>query len=144
MQKSQWAMVAARMKDGYAREAKERQGKRTDLVEKVPPSDGGKARDKAGEAVGVCGSPSRVLRFSAAFWRLLCSCFRSRSQSNAPDFATDGSRDAQPTGQSTQDAILERNQSCCQQERREHSANQRSQQLEHCGKLLARTDQCPL
>ena len=48
-------MVAGRMKESYAREAKERQGTRTDLVAKVPPSDNGKARDKAGEAVGVSG-----------------------------------------------------------------------------------------
>jgi hypothetical protein len=63
-------MVAARAKDLYAKQAKERQkegqkrggkasaaGRRgeADIVEKLPPSTAGKARDKAGEAVGISG-----------------------------------------------------------------------------------------
>ena len=59
MQKSQWSMVAARMKEQYAREAKERQklsegrGKKGPV--KVPDLNSGDARDQAGEAVGDCG-----------------------------------------------------------------------------------------
>ena len=61
MQKSQWAMVAGRMKEQYAREAKERQkthgetapGKTKNTGGKSTTSDSGKARDKAGEAAGV-------------------------------------------------------------------------------------------
>ena len=60
MQKSQWAMVAARMKEQYAREAKERLktstgGKSPRPREKVPEPEAGRARDKAGEAAGDCG-----------------------------------------------------------------------------------------
>ena len=53
------AMVAARMKDQYAAEAKERQklsegrGKKGPV--KVPDRNAGDARDKAGDAVGVSG-----------------------------------------------------------------------------------------
>ena len=60
---SQRAMIAAKVLDLYADEAKDRQkelaGTRpnagTDLVEKLPQGDKGKSRDKAGEAVGVSG-----------------------------------------------------------------------------------------
>lgn len=43
------------MKELFAKEAKERQGTRTDIKEKFPESEIGQARDKAGEAVGVSG-----------------------------------------------------------------------------------------
>jgi hypothetical protein len=36
-----------------AEEAKARRGARTDLVEKIPPSEFGKARDQAAKIVGV-------------------------------------------------------------------------------------------
>lgn len=57
MKTSQWAMVAARMKDQYAAEAKERKlaGKKLDLRENLPEGSAGRARDLAGEAVGVSG-----------------------------------------------------------------------------------------
>jgi hypothetical protein len=48
-------MCAARARQIYERQAKERQGKRNDLVENLPPSESGKARDKAGAAFGVSG-----------------------------------------------------------------------------------------
>lgn len=65
-------MVAARMKEQYARAAKERQqasggDRKSDesVPVKVPEPNGGDARDKAGEAVGVSGKSvdqaSRVL-----------------------------------------------------------------------------------
>jgi len=54
---SQLAMVGARVKDYYAKEAKERQGsnQHKSKVENLPPSELGKARDLAGKAVGVSG-----------------------------------------------------------------------------------------
>jgi ParB-like chromosome segregation protein Spo0J len=52
---SQASMCAARARDIYERQAKERQGKRNDLVEKLPQCDSGKARDLAGKAFGVSG-----------------------------------------------------------------------------------------
>jgi len=52
---SQASMCAARAREIYERDAKERQGKRNDLVENLPPSDAGKARDLAGKAFGVSG-----------------------------------------------------------------------------------------
>lgn len=55
MDTTQQSLVAARARDLYEKQAKKRQGKRNDLVENLPPSDSGKARDKAGEAVGVSG-----------------------------------------------------------------------------------------
>ena len=62
MKKSQWAMVAARTKDYYAKQAKERQkehggtapGKTKNTSCKIALSDSsGTASDQAGEAVGV-------------------------------------------------------------------------------------------
>jgi hypothetical protein len=56
MNKSQIAICGVRWKEIEARMAKERQGKRNDLVEDVPPcSDNGKARDLAGKKLGVSG-----------------------------------------------------------------------------------------
>jgi len=54
---SQKAMIALEVKDIFEREAKKRQGTRTDLniPELIPESDKGEARDKAGKAVGVSG-----------------------------------------------------------------------------------------
>jgi len=57
---SQLAMVGARVKDYYAKEAKERQQVRKGnqagaTVENLPQLDTGKARDLAGKAVGVSG-----------------------------------------------------------------------------------------
>lgn len=52
---AQSALVGARAKEVFEKLAKERQGKRNDLVEHVPPSEFGKARDMAGKAVGVSG-----------------------------------------------------------------------------------------
>lgn len=62
---SQKAMVAARARDIYDREAKDRQrehggtapGRKTDktLVENLPQLNEGKSRDQAGKAVGVSG-----------------------------------------------------------------------------------------
>jgi len=54
---SQLSMVGARIKDYYATQAKERQGKRNDL-KNIPanlPESVGDARDLAGKAVGVSG-----------------------------------------------------------------------------------------
>lgn len=50
-------MVGARIKEYYAKEAKERQGsnQHKSKVENFPPSEVGKARDMAGKAVGVSG-----------------------------------------------------------------------------------------
>lgn len=57
MDKSQWSMVAARVKEQFAREAKERQKRKPkDSVPVKVPEQTGDARDKAGEAVGVSGS----------------------------------------------------------------------------------------
>jgi N6-adenosine-specific RNA methylase IME4 len=50
---SQKAVIAIEIERAYAERAKERQGARTDLVEIVPPSDAGKARDQAAAAIGV-------------------------------------------------------------------------------------------
>ena len=55
LEKGQRATAATRAMAFYASEAKERQGTRTDIVEIVPPSERGKARDKAGEKFGVSG-----------------------------------------------------------------------------------------
>lgn len=52
---SQAAMCAARAREIYERQARERQGKRNDLVENLPPSEPTKARDAAGKAFGVSG-----------------------------------------------------------------------------------------
>ncbi|WLD13116.1 hypothetical protein [Planctellipticum variicoloris] len=54
-------MIAARIREIYDRQAKERQGSRTDIVANLPQCDTGKARDKAGEAVGVGGSRIRAM-----------------------------------------------------------------------------------
>lgn len=51
----QKAMFGAEWKKHEAEEAKKRQGARTDIVETFPLGDTGKARDKAGERVGVSG-----------------------------------------------------------------------------------------
>jgi hypothetical protein len=51
---SQASMCAARARELYEQQAKERQGKRNDLVENLPPSSS-KARDAAGKAFGVSG-----------------------------------------------------------------------------------------
>ena len=51
-------MIAAKLRPMFDERAKERQGKRNDLidiVEKVPPSEKSKARDEAGKAAGVNG-----------------------------------------------------------------------------------------
>lgn len=50
-------MVAARFRDYYERQAKERQGKRTDLAEDIPANLPGcaDARDAAGKEFGVSG-----------------------------------------------------------------------------------------
>lgn len=52
---SQASMCAARARDVYEKQAKERQGKRNDLVENLPPSENTKARDAAGKAFNVSG-----------------------------------------------------------------------------------------
>ena len=52
---SQASMCAARAHEIYERQAKERQGKRNDLVENLPPSQPTKSRDAAGKAFGVSG-----------------------------------------------------------------------------------------
>lgn len=52
---SQRSMCAARLLDYYKEEAKARQGTRADLVEKLPQSNQGKARDQAGKDFGVSG-----------------------------------------------------------------------------------------
>lgn len=54
---TQQSMIAARAKSLYEKAAKERMlaGKKVDPVENLPQGDVGKARDKAGEAVGVSG-----------------------------------------------------------------------------------------
>jgi hypothetical protein len=51
----QRAMAAARIKEYYEVEAKERQGHRSDIGANLPESSTGRARDKAGEAMGVSG-----------------------------------------------------------------------------------------
>ena len=51
----QKAALGVSIKAYEAERAKERQGTRTDIVENFPQGDAGKARDKAGEAVGVAG-----------------------------------------------------------------------------------------
>lgn len=55
---SQISIVGAKARDIYEREAKERQLRKSpdSVVVKLPPQNKGKARDKAGEAVGVSGS----------------------------------------------------------------------------------------
>jgi hypothetical protein len=59
LNESQRAMVAAKAKERYTAEAKERQkqskGRGKKGVANLPPQKTGKARDKAGEAVGVSG-----------------------------------------------------------------------------------------
>jgi hypothetical protein len=45
--------AAVEIEKQLAVEAKKRRGARTDLVEKIPPSDFGKAREKAAEMVGA-------------------------------------------------------------------------------------------
>lgn len=50
---SQLAAVAVEMLPLLEAEAKERQGARTDIVEKIPPSEMGKAREKAAAIVGT-------------------------------------------------------------------------------------------
>ena len=52
---SQAAAIAVEALGLYEAEAKERQGARTDIVEIIPQSETGKARDHAGAAVGVSG-----------------------------------------------------------------------------------------
>jgi len=60
LNESQRAMVAAKAKERYTAEAKERQkqskGRGKKGVVNLPPQKTGKARDKAGDAVGVSGS----------------------------------------------------------------------------------------
>lgn len=51
---SQRAMIAAKLRPIFEEQAKSRQGKRSDLVENLPPSSV-KARDAAGEALNVSG-----------------------------------------------------------------------------------------
>jgi protein gp37 len=59
LNESQRAMVAAALLEPFEKEAKERQGERTDLKENLranlPQSKNPKATDKAGEALGVSG-----------------------------------------------------------------------------------------
>lgn len=52
---SQKAVVAAKLSEYYEKQAKERQGMRTDIVEKLPQCETGRARDLAGKSVGVSG-----------------------------------------------------------------------------------------
>lgn len=52
---SQKAVVGRRYKKQFAIWARERQGTRGDIVEPVPQSDQARARDQAGDAVGVSG-----------------------------------------------------------------------------------------
>jgi hypothetical protein len=54
LDETQRAMVGARVKDQYAKQAKERQGTRTDIKENFPECNG-QSRDHAGDAVGVSG-----------------------------------------------------------------------------------------
>lgn len=53
MDSGQKAAVAVELLPYLEAEAKARQGTRTDIVEKIPPSETGKARDKAAEMVGT-------------------------------------------------------------------------------------------
>jgi hypothetical protein len=69
---SQRSMIAARVRELYEQQAKERQGRRTDLVENLPPgaqAQYGKARDQAGEVLGVSGKSvdhaSKVLKLGS-------------------------------------------------------------------------------
>jgi N6-adenosine-specific RNA methylase IME4/ParB-like chromosome segregation protein Spo0J len=55
LNESQRAMVAAEIEAYLAEQAKKRQGTRTDLGAILPPSEKGKARDKAAELVRVSG-----------------------------------------------------------------------------------------
>jgi hypothetical protein len=50
---SQRTPVGVELEKQLAVEAKKRRGMRTDLVEQVPPSDFGKARDKAAKMLGI-------------------------------------------------------------------------------------------
>jgi len=52
---AQRAIIGARLKEYYAKDANERQGSRTDIVENLPECSAGTARDKAGDVVGVSG-----------------------------------------------------------------------------------------
>lgn len=52
---SQLAVVGARAREYYDKEANARQGKRNDIVENLPQCLSGRARDLAGKAVGVSG-----------------------------------------------------------------------------------------
>lgn len=54
-------MFADEWREDEGRKAKERQGSRTDIVETLPPSDTGKARDKIGEKVGVSEAKTHSL-----------------------------------------------------------------------------------
>lgn len=66
-------MCAARARNAYEKAAKERQGKRNDLVENLPPSDASKARDAAGKAFGVSGKSGDQHVFLGSVDRLLTS-----------------------------------------------------------------------
>ena len=57
LNKAQLAFIALDLEEYYAVEAKERQGKRTDLnlKELIPECDTGQARDKVGKELGVSG-----------------------------------------------------------------------------------------
>lgn len=55
LNKSQSAMIATEFKPLLEEEAKKRQGIRNDIVELIPPSEQGKARDKAGKLFNVSG-----------------------------------------------------------------------------------------
>jgi len=55
LDETQRAMIAARAKDQFAKQAKERMTRKPESVVKNSTQQNGKARDKAGEAVGVSG-----------------------------------------------------------------------------------------